>query len=191
MLADNWAISASDYEWVRTNFIADRANIAHSAGKPIIMEESGMKTGYLPSRNAYLANIYEWANENNYAGTLVWQVYAWYSLYPAQSQRVIQHGQACAHRTQPTDELPTCLHVASYYHVVMQGDYKMLHAPVQCQRNHKPSPSPAKHFTKCSCSQQLPSAQFFWGNVLQLYMSQGMFCCHRLMLASNALQELQ
>ena len=75
---DNWAISASDYEWVRTNFIADRANIAHAAGKPIIMEESGMKTGYLPSRSSFLANIYEWANENDYAGTLVWQVYAWY-----------------------------------------------------------------------------------------------------------------
>ena len=52
-----------------------------------------MKTGYLPSRSSFLANIYEWANENDYAGTLVWQVYAWYgsahvcpeSLCPAQS----------------------------------------------------------------------------------------------------------
>ena len=77
--ADNWGISASNYDWVRTNFIADRANIAHAAGKPIIMEESGMKTGYVSSRNAYLANMYEWANENDYAGTLVWQVYAWYA----------------------------------------------------------------------------------------------------------------
>ena len=75
--ADNWAIPASEYEWVRTNFIADRANIAHAAGKPIIMEESGMKTGYVSSRSSFLANMYEWANENDYAGTLVWQVYAW------------------------------------------------------------------------------------------------------------------
>lgn len=45
------------------------------------MEESGMKTGYVSSRSSYLANIYEWANENDYAGTLVWQVYAWYA-YP-------------------------------------------------------------------------------------------------------------
>lgn len=41
------------------------------------MEESGMKTGYVSSRSSFLANMYEWANENDYAGTLVWQVYAW------------------------------------------------------------------------------------------------------------------
>ena len=75
--ADNWGIPAYDYQWVRTNMIADRANIAHAAGKPIIMEESGMKTGYVSSRNSFLADMYEWANENDYAGTLVWQVYAW------------------------------------------------------------------------------------------------------------------
>ena len=74
---DNWGISASDFEWVRSNVIADRASIAHSAGKPIIMEESGMKTGYVGSRSSFLGDIYQWANENNYAGTLVWQVYAW------------------------------------------------------------------------------------------------------------------
>ena len=76
-VADNWGIPASDFEWVNDNFIADRASIAHSAGKPIIMEESGMKTGYVSSRNSFLADIYQWANENDYAGTLVWQVYAW------------------------------------------------------------------------------------------------------------------
>ena len=75
--ADNWGMPASGYDWVRTNMIADRASIAHAAGKPIIMEESGMKTGYVGSRSAFLASIYEWANDNDYAGTLVWQVYAW------------------------------------------------------------------------------------------------------------------
>lgn len=43
------------------------------------MEESGMKTGYVSSRSSFLADMYEWANENDYAGTLVWQVYAWYA----------------------------------------------------------------------------------------------------------------
>ena len=75
--ADNWGIPASDFEWVRSNVIADRASIAHAAGKPIIMEESGMKTGYVGSRSSFLGDVYQWANENNYAGTLVWQVYAW------------------------------------------------------------------------------------------------------------------
>ena len=76
VFADNWGIPASEFEWVRSNVIADRASIAHAAGKPIIMEESGMKTGYVGSRSSFLGDMYQWANENNYAGTLVWQVYA-------------------------------------------------------------------------------------------------------------------
>lgn len=42
---DNWGIPASDYTWYGPNFIASRASIAHAAGKPIIMEEYGVREG--------------------------------------------------------------------------------------------------------------------------------------------------
>ena len=71
---DNWGFEPSEYKWVIPNVIADRAHIAHKAGKPIILEETGMQRGYLPSRNTLLDALYGAANKNGYAGTLVWQV---------------------------------------------------------------------------------------------------------------------
>ena len=40
---DNWNIPASDFAWVNTYFVRDRAQIAHAANKPIIIEETGMR----------------------------------------------------------------------------------------------------------------------------------------------------
>lgn len=42
---DNWGIPADKYKWYGPNFLKDRANIAHAVGKPIIMEEYGVRPG--------------------------------------------------------------------------------------------------------------------------------------------------
>lgn len=69
---DNWGVPASDYKWYGPNFIRDRARIAHAAGKPIIMEEYGVRAGYLPTRTELLDYLQDEANAHGYAGSLVW-----------------------------------------------------------------------------------------------------------------------
>lgn len=73
---DNWKISSGDYSWVGPNYIADRAKIAHAAGKPIIMEEFGLRKnlGYDKSREEVFTYLLDQANSNDYACTLVWHV---------------------------------------------------------------------------------------------------------------------
>eukprot|EP00884_Botryococcus_braunii_P002928 jgi/Botrbrau1/12636/Bobra.67_1s0002.1 len=77
---DNWDIPANEAAWVNTNFIADRAAIAHKAGKPIIMEEFGMREGYLSNRNGtrddLLGTLIAAARKSNFAGTLVWDFWS-------------------------------------------------------------------------------------------------------------------
>ena len=51
---DNWGIPADNFEWIISNFILDRAAIAHNHSKPLIMEEFGMKKGYLSTRDILL-----------------------------------------------------------------------------------------------------------------------------------------
>lgn len=58
----SWGISASNYAWLGPNFIEDRAAIASAAGKPIILEEYGMRPGYLPSRDTLLNYLQDEAN---------------------------------------------------------------------------------------------------------------------------------
>ena len=69
--------------------IQDRAKIAHAAGKPIIIEETGYATveptdhsafavkvaaaGYALDRAKWLDAIYQAANQAGYAGTMIWQ----------------------------------------------------------------------------------------------------------------------
>ncbi len=38
----------------------DRAKIAHSAGKPIVLGETGMTMGYMSSRDTYLQVSRNW-----------------------------------------------------------------------------------------------------------------------------------
>uniref|UniRef100_A0A1D1ZTE6 mannan endo-1,4-beta-mannosidase n=1 Tax=Auxenochlorella protothecoides TaxID=3075 RepID=A0A1D1ZTE6_AUXPR len=71
---DNWGIAASDYKWYGPNFLADRARIAHAAGKPIVMEEYGSREGYLSSRNELLYYLQDQANALGYAGSMVWSL---------------------------------------------------------------------------------------------------------------------
>ncbi len=60
-----------------SSFLQDRASIAHAAGKPIILEETGMRNTFLPSRDTLLDAMYTEANSNDFAATLVWAIYAW------------------------------------------------------------------------------------------------------------------
>lgn len=45
---DNWEIPVEEFDWVNVNFIQDRAALAHAAGKPIIVEEFGVRADYHP-----------------------------------------------------------------------------------------------------------------------------------------------
>lgn len=72
---DHWQIEAKEYDWIGPNYIADRAKVAHAAGKPIIMEEYGMENGYM-NRDALLSYLTREATANDYAGSLVWAVWA-------------------------------------------------------------------------------------------------------------------
>lgn len=72
---DHWQITPSEYTWIGPNYIADRAKVAHSFGKPIIMEEYGMENGYM-ARDDLLSYLTRVAAENDVAGSLVWAVWA-------------------------------------------------------------------------------------------------------------------
>lgn len=81
---DNWQIPPADIQngWVAEHLSRARARIAHQAGKPIILEETGFNTigawgEYEQLSTEQLAQlmtlIFEGANQAGYAGTMVWQ----------------------------------------------------------------------------------------------------------------------
>ena len=72
---DHWQITPNEYTWIGPNYIADRAKVAHSFNKPIIMEEYGMENGYM-GRDDLLSYLTRIATENDVAGSLVWAVWA-------------------------------------------------------------------------------------------------------------------
>ncbi len=76
---DNWNIPSRDIEWVRDYLVLDRAKLAHAAGKPIVLEESGFAKGprfahlgYSTNPQYWLGQIYKFANLGGYAGTMSW-----------------------------------------------------------------------------------------------------------------------
>ena len=69
---DNFGISADEYQWIGPNFIKDRAAVARKANKPVVLEEYGMRPGYLPSRDILFDYMLSQANAEDYACTLVW-----------------------------------------------------------------------------------------------------------------------
>ena len=80
---DNWNIPSQQMSWVEQHLVKRRADIAHNAGKPIVLEESGFnndggwwgyKLGYGSNPAWYLSQIYEFANRYGYAGTMIWQL---------------------------------------------------------------------------------------------------------------------
>jgi len=72
---DHWQITPAEYTWIGPNYIADRAKVAHSFNKPIIMEEYGMENGYM-ARDDLLSYLTRIATENDFAGSLVWAVWS-------------------------------------------------------------------------------------------------------------------
>jgi mannan endo-1,4-beta-mannosidase len=76
---DNWLVAPWKYKtWYSDVFFKDLAGIAHGAGKPIIMEEYGLSLGRPnwedETREEVLGALNEAANENGFAGGLVWEV---------------------------------------------------------------------------------------------------------------------
>lgn len=86
---DNSEIPKSDFDsWYVDKVIKDRAYLAHGAGKPIVLEETGFseyregpaymekykRMDYHGDRPNWLRKMYEAANQVDYAGTMVWQV---------------------------------------------------------------------------------------------------------------------
>ena len=87
---DNWNLPQSDFaSWYVPNVIKNRAEIAHAAGKPIVLEETGFSV-YNPSdtskfmdkvkaqeyyldRAKWIGAMYQAANEAGYSGTMIWQ----------------------------------------------------------------------------------------------------------------------
>ena len=72
---DHWQIEQWEHTWIGPNYIKDRAQVAHAAGKPIIMEEYGMENGYM-NRDDLLTYLVDTADDAGYAGALVWAVWA-------------------------------------------------------------------------------------------------------------------
>ena len=75
---DNWMIGPQTYINYSQYFLSSRASIAHAAGKPIILEESGLGglngfTGV--DRDTFLSNIYDIAQQKGFAGQMIWQVW--------------------------------------------------------------------------------------------------------------------
>jgi hypothetical protein len=72
---DSWGIPPDGLEWLRDNYLNNRAAIARALGKPVIFEEYGMRAqGYLPSREPLFNFLHETVNAADYACTLVWAV---------------------------------------------------------------------------------------------------------------------
>lgn len=78
---DNWNIPISDLPWVKTCIFEQRASIARSVNKPIILEETGFnerpeaygQKEYKLDRPYYLSRMLRMATEAGFAGTMVWQ----------------------------------------------------------------------------------------------------------------------
>jgi hypothetical protein len=73
---DAWAMSADDggYKWLGDNYFRDRRDIAHSMNKPIILEEYGMRRGYLPQRKTLFDFIHQQVVDLDYSCSIVWGV---------------------------------------------------------------------------------------------------------------------
>jgi len=72
---DAWGMSADGgYRWLGENYYERRAKIARKNNKPIILEEYGMRRGYLPSRDKLFYYIQNQVNRLQFACTLVWAV---------------------------------------------------------------------------------------------------------------------
>ena len=51
---DSWGFGPTEYQWLGPNYLKDRRDIAWAQNKPIILEEYGMRRGYLQGRDEYV-----------------------------------------------------------------------------------------------------------------------------------------
>jgi mannan endo-1,4-beta-mannosidase len=87
---DNWNLPQEDFDsWYVPQVIKNRAEVAHTAGKPIVMEETGFSIyvpsdtskfmekvkahGYYKDRAKWIGAMYKAANDAGYSGTMIWQ----------------------------------------------------------------------------------------------------------------------
>ena len=71
---DNWGYQAFEYQHYGSDFLKDRAALAHSFNKPIVTEEYGMRSGFLPTRDELFRYLQNESNNYGYACSLVWSV---------------------------------------------------------------------------------------------------------------------
>ena len=69
---DAWAFSPAEYQWLGPNYLQDRRDLAWARGKPIILEEYGMRRGWMDSREAYFGWVQSLVSSLGFAGSLVW-----------------------------------------------------------------------------------------------------------------------
>ena len=80
---DNWDIRAEEMDWVGRHIVRRRADIAHGAMKPIVLEEAGFSAdqswhphlGFAGEPARWLRQLYGHANDAGFAGTMIWQFF--------------------------------------------------------------------------------------------------------------------
>jgi mannan endo-1,4-beta-mannosidase len=78
---DNWNIPTSELSWVKTCLFDKRGEIARQWKKPIVLEETGFnerpdgygQKEYKLDRPYFMSQMFRFATEAGYAGTMVWQ----------------------------------------------------------------------------------------------------------------------
>ncbi|KAK2078443.1 hypothetical protein QBZ16_003283 [Prototheca wickerhamii] len=69
----SWGFTTTDYTWLGPNWIVSRAVSALAKNKPILLEEYGLPSGWLPCRDGYFAWALRQAHQAKYTGSLAWQ----------------------------------------------------------------------------------------------------------------------
>lgn len=71
---DSWSFGPGEFPWLGPNYLKDRRDVAWSMDKPVILEEYGMRRGYLAERSQLFGWVHEQIKDLGYAGSLVWAV---------------------------------------------------------------------------------------------------------------------
>ena len=69
---DSWGFGPGEFSWLGPYFLKDRRDIAWAQNKPVILEEFGMRRGYLASRSQLFGWALDQVTALGYAGSLVW-----------------------------------------------------------------------------------------------------------------------
>jgi len=69
---DSWGFGPGEFSWLGPYFLEDRRDIAWAQNKPVILEEYGMRRGYMTSRSQLFGWALDQVKDLGYAGSLVW-----------------------------------------------------------------------------------------------------------------------